>query len=169
MQFYGNLIVKLLIILLKMLLCIFKLNINFRKRRENYEEFMSKGALFAYLDDYEKLQLIDSLKSTSYKQGDFIIKEGEIGDTFYILEEGEAFATKTLSIGDTPVKVMDYNVGDYFGELALMKNEPRAANIIAKTDCKCVWIDREAFKRILGPLEELLLRGANKYVGTENK
>jgi len=41
---------------------------------------------------------------------------------------------------------MKYGVGDYFGELALLNNEPRAASIIAITDCKVVSIDGESFK-----------------------
>jgi cAMP-dependent protein kinase regulator len=48
---------------------------------------------------------------------------------------------------------MAYKAGDYFGELALLKNEPRAASIIAKTDLKLASIDRESFKRMLGPLD----------------
>ena len=58
---------------------------------------------------------------------------------------------------------MEYKVGDYFGELALLKNAPRAANVIAKSECTVVWIDREGFGRILGPLEEILVRNTQKY------
>ena len=48
------------------------------------------------LDPYEKLQLVDALKVAHYKKGDYIIREGGLGDIFYILEEGKAYATKTL-------------------------------------------------------------------------
>ena len=51
----------------------------------------------------------------------------------------------------------------YFGELSLLRDEPRAANIIAKTNIKVVWLDRDAFKRLLGPLEELLKRNTVMY------
>ena len=53
---------------------------------------------------------------------------------------------------------MEYKPGDYFGERALIKNEPRAANVIAKKDCVLVTMDRHSVKRMLGPLEELLKR-----------
>jgi len=58
---------------------------------------------------------------------------------------------------------MEYKVGDYFGERALVKDEPRAANVIAKSDCKCVSLDRHSVKRLLGPLEKLLQRNMEVY------
>ena len=58
---------------------------------------------------------------------------------------------------------MQYKAGDYFGELAILKNEPRAANVIAKTKLKTVCLDRNSFKRMLGPLDEILKRNMNAY------
>lgn len=58
---------------------------------------------------------------------------------------------------------MHYKPGDYFGELALLRNEPRAANIVAKTKLKVVSLERQSFKRLLGPLDEILKRNMNAY------
>jgi cAMP-dependent protein kinase regulator len=58
---------------------------------------------------------------------------------------------------------MHYKVGDYFGERALIKNEPRAANVIAKNHCTVVLLDRHSFKRLLGPLEDILKRNLEVY------
>jgi len=78
--------------------------------------------------------------------------------------EGEAIATKTLEPGQPPKEVMKYKPGDYFGELALLKNEPRAANVIATQKLKVVSLDRNSFKRLLGPLDDILKRNIDAYL-----
>ena len=78
--------------------------------------------------------------------------------------EGEAVATKTIEKGKPAKEVMHYKPSDYFGELALLKNEPRAANVIAKTKLKVVSLDRNSFKRLLGPLDEILKRNMDAYI-----
>jgi cAMP-dependent protein kinase regulator len=59
--------------------------------------------------------------------------------------------------------MMKYNKGDYFGELALLKNEPRAANVIAEGEMSVVFLERNSFKRLLGPLEDILKRNMKLY------
>jgi len=58
---------------------------------------------------------------------------------------------------------MAYKKGDYFGELALLRGEPRAANVLADEDCKCISLDRKSFKRLLGPLNKILQRNISNY------
>lgn len=61
----------------------------------------------------------------------FSIK-GDQGDTFFFLEEGECVAKKVVNYGEEPEIVLKYKKGDYFGELALLRDRPRAASIVAQ-------------------------------------
>merc|ERR1712070_565564 len=97
----------------------------------------------------------DALKSEEVADGAIICKEGGPGDAFYIIEDGKAVATK----GDK--QVMAYSSGDYFGELALIQGQPRAASIVAKGPASLLKLDSRSFKRLLN-VSELLAR-SNKY------
>lgn len=69
-----------------------------------------------------------------------------------MVEEGTAVALKSFD-GITEQVVKNYEEGSYFGELSLIKGQPRAASIKATSYLKCVTLDRKAFRRMLGPLE----------------
>lgn len=98
-----------------------------------------------------------------------IIKEGDEGKELYFLVEGEAFASKVIEEGKDETEVKQYKAGDYFGELALLNSEPRAANVKARTDVVCVTMDRHSVKRLFGPLDEILKRNMDNYVKYKKK
>ena len=133
------------------------------KKREKYELFLDKVKILSSMEPYERSKLADAFKEEFLAAGTTIIKEGDEGTVFYLIEDGEATATKTMNDGEAPTEIMQYKIGDYFGERALLKNEPRAANVIAKTDCTVVSMDRHSFKRLMGPLEEILKRNMDTY------
>lgn len=129
------------------------------KKRNRYEGFLAKVPLLKDMDSYQRSQVCDGLHVESFTAGTNIITEGEDGDKFFILEDGKASAVKDGT------KVLAYGEGDFFGELALLKNAPRAATVVAETDVKCLIIDRRAFKRLFGGGQELqsLAEQAKKY------
>jgi cAMP-dependent protein kinase regulator len=116
------------------------------KKRERYEEFLSKVKILKTMDAYERSKLSDALKNLHFEAGETVILEGDSGDDFYFIEKGNAIATKTVEAGKAPIEVMRYESGDYFGERALINNAPRAANVIATTELDVVTIDRHSFK-----------------------
>lgn len=59
-----------------------------------------------------------------------VIVEGEVGDTLYIIDQGDFDCYKVLGGKQTYLKT--YHPGEFFGELALMYNAPRAASIKSK-------------------------------------
>mgnify|MGYP000681095193 CR=1 FL=1 len=90
---------------------------------------------------------------TWFEAGQNVITEGDDGEVFYLVMSGEAVATKTLQPGTPATQVASYKPGDYFGERALLKNEPRAANVVAETRLQVVELDRKSFRRLLGPID----------------
>ena len=135
-----------------------------QNKREKHKNFLKKVDILSTIDDYELGKICDSLKVGIYNRGDYIIKEGEMGDVFYILEEGKCIATKTLEPGKPEEKINELNEGDYFGERALIKGEPRYANIIVTSDnAKVISLDRLSFNRLLGPIMDILKRNMGKY------
>jgi len=126
-----------------------------QKKRQRYDTFLAKVPLLASMDAYERSQLADALKPEAFPDGGAICKQGDVGNKFYIIEEGEAVATKGGA------QVMSYSSGDYFGELALIRNQPRAATVTAKGQAKLLSIESRTFKRLLN-VQELLDR-STKY------
>jgi cAMP-dependent protein kinase regulator len=134
-----------------------------RNRREKYENFLSSIKILETMEPYERSVLSDAFVEETYKPGDYIIRQGQEGHKFYFIEEGQAVATRELEGTEEEKELRHYQTGDYFGERALLKNEPRAANIIAVTDCKVVSVERHCFKRLMGPLDELMRRRMETY------
>lgn len=132
-------------------------------KRNQYGALLKSIDLFSTMEPYERALLCEAFKPLAMKAGESIIREGEDGTDLFLLQEGTAYATKKLDPSKEPQVVMEYKVGDYFGERALLKNEPRAANVICRTDCKLVKMDRHAVKRLLGPLEPILRRNMEIY------
>ncbi|KAK3719218.1 hypothetical protein LTR37_004437 [Vermiconidia calcicola] len=124
------------------------------QRRRMYESFLEEVPLLSSLTSYERSKIADALETTKYPAGSAIIREGDVGDKFYILENGEAEATKRGT--DKPLK--SYKKGDYFGELALLEDKPRAASVTSKTEVKVATLGKDGFQRLLGPVESIMRR-----------
>ncbi|VUC36905.1 unnamed protein product [Clonostachys rosea] len=127
-------------------------------RRRMYESFLEEVPLLEPLTPYERSKIADALETQKFAPGELIIKEGDPGHAFYILESGEADAYK----GEIDNKVRHYSKGDYFGELALLNDAPRAASIVASSDVKVASLGKSAFQRLLGPVEDIMRR--TKYI-----
>lgn len=125
----------------------------FQKRR-TYESFLEEVPLLSSLKTYERAKIADALESNKFPAGTQIIREGDPGDAFYLLEAGEAQAFKR----GVEKAVKDYQRGDFFGELALLDDKPRQATIVAKTEVKVARLGRDGFKRLLGPVEGIMRR-----------
>lgn len=113
------------------------------------------NTLFRACSEEELVELIDVFDVIEFKAGSTVIKQGDEGEHFYVVESGTLDITVAMkddpAKGSNEVQVgVPYVPGSAFGELALMYGSPRAATIRAKEDCKLWSIDRRAFRGIKG-------------------
>eukprot|EP00698_Gefionella_okellyi_P008508 TRINITY_DN210_c0_g1_i2.p1 TRINITY_DN210_c0_g1~~TRINITY_DN210_c0_g1_i2.p1 ORF type:complete len:3780 (+),score=1127.00 TRINITY_DN210_c0_g1_i2:350-11689(+) len=119
----------------------------FTEQRELYQSFLDKVDLFRdHMDEYDRARLTDAFESVDFDDGAVVVKEGEPGDAFYVIESGEATVSKS---GTTPRPENSLHEGQYFGELSLLSEGPRAATVTAKGPLRVARLDADAFKRLI--------------------
>jgi CRP-like cAMP-binding protein len=115
---------------------------------------MKSNFLFQHLNSAQKNELISLMQVLPVKAGDWIITQGDIGDKFYLVDNGR-FEVRVRAEnseeqnGGNVVHVYDSGNDQHpgFGELALLYNKPRAASVIALTTGKLWFLDYKNFKR----------------------
>ncbi|XP_054717060.1 cAMP-dependent protein kinase regulatory subunit-like isoform X1 [Uloborus diversus] len=133
------------------------------RKRKMYQEFLSKVSVLESLDDWERLTVADALEPMQFNDGDIIVEQGQPGDDFFIIEDGTAVVLQRRSDSEPQVEVGQLGPSDYFGEIALLLDRPRAATVKAKGPLKCIKLDRARFERILGPCADILKRNMTHY------
>ncbi|XP_041984885.1 cAMP-dependent protein kinase type II regulatory subunit [Aricia agestis] len=104
--------------------------------------------LFRSLDAQQMQQVLDAMFEKRAEPEEYVIRQGDDGDNFYVIENG---VFDVLVTGDDGVEkvVHTYNGSGSFGELALMYNMPRAASVRAQSPGALWAMDRHTFRRIL--------------------
>lgn len=121
--------------------------------------FLKNVELFKALNNDQLHLVASALRLHSFENGEYILRQGEKGNTFYIIIEGQVSCTaRGTGADDNEKQLMILDPGSYFGEMALMLNEPRQANCIAISDVKCYAMDQKQFTTLLGPLHALIDR-----------
>jgi cAMP-dependent protein kinase regulator len=120
-------------------------------------EFMGQVPLLKRLTEEEREDLASELSVQRFSRGDEIIVQGDGGSTMFIIEEGTAtaFVEGVQVPGKPPGEVHRYeNPGDFFGELALITNQPRKATVVATSAVLALTLGKESFERIVGNVGE---------------
>jgi cAMP-dependent protein kinase regulator len=136
-----------------------------QRQRDQYSAFLQAVPMLHGLDPYDLAAMADNLVAVSFTPGETVIRQGDAGDAFFLVLDGTGAATVRDDDAPEGVKeVMQYAPGSHFGELALLRDEPRAASVVAKTAMKCARMDVDAFKRILArPLKASMDRQLALY------
>jgi CRP-like cAMP-binding protein len=104
---------------------------------------LADNFIFASLSEGERRNLIDAMVMESVPSSTIIIQQGEVGDYFYVVEDGQvSFSVDGKYVGAC-------SRGGSFGELALLYNCPRAATCIANTNCTVWKVDQKTFRYML--------------------
>jgi cAMP-dependent protein kinase regulator len=120
-------------------------------------DFLSEISSF----DLKRLGRAMTLKV--FEPGDCLVKKGDEGDAFYIVHEGHVEVTD-ISVGSTKFDDVTLDPGSYFGERALATNEPRAANVIAKTKGSAFRINRNTFEKVLGKFSRVIMKSQDRRI-----
>ena len=135
-------------------------------KRLTFRKALSSATTSKHLEHIKLLSEVPSLKELStnqintlagaliektYAKGDVIIKQGDIGDVFYIISSGKVDVT----IAPSNKLVKTLNRGQFFGERALIKNVPRDATCTASIATSCLTLEKRHFNSLLGSLDEI--------------
>ncbi|MCP3961945.1 MAG: cyclic nucleotide-binding domain-containing protein [bacterium] len=95
-----------------------------------------------------------------FETNEFIFKQGDPGDLMYLVQDGEVEVIQDLGGHENQVAVLER--GDFFGEMAVLEDEPRTHSVRALSDTKLIKIDRTGFQSMLTRNAEIAVRMIRK-------
>jgi putative ABC transport system ATP-binding protein len=107
-------------------------------------EFLARCSIFERLTPRTLTEVADKMIPETYKAGRVIIRQGDPGDRFYLIREGEVEVLVREAGGEQLRATMGQ--GDFFGEAALLTGEPRNATVRARTDVVVYTLDEPTFQ-----------------------
>jgi len=104
--------------------------------------------LFSELNEQELQSLIGHLRGTTFQKGIPICREGEDGDSLFIIGRGEVAITKQMP-GGKEMWIRNLKEGDFFGEFGFFTDQKRHASVKAETECEILQISRNELEKIV--------------------
>jgi CRP-like cAMP-binding protein len=105
---------------------------------------LAQVPLFAGMPPRFLKRLADKMDEQRFMEGATIVRQGEPGDIFYVLVEGEA------KVKDANGRTLSSLIpGDFFGEISLMDGGPRTATVVAETNLTTLALSRKDFSALL--------------------
>ncbi len=111
--------------------------------KQKLEPLLAPVPLFEGLSKRQLKKVADVAEAVDYMAGHSIVKEGDIGDSFFVVLVGQA---KVTVKGRTVNRSLP---GDHFGEISLLDGGPRTASVISETPMTMVMIERSNFLKVL--------------------
>jgi len=89
------------------------------------------------------------MQQINYKSGDVVLKQGSEGDYFYVLTRGKCLVTRETPLNKEGIKLAELDVGDTFGEEALISDAKRNATVTMTADGSVMRLGKDDFNRLL--------------------
>ena len=112
------------------------------------DNLLAKSPLFGHLTQDERISVMDSFEHREIPSGDIIVKEGDPGDSMFLIKSGEVVVRTVNPMSKELVELARLRGGDFFGEVSLVKNKPRTATVIAEVDSELMELSRDSFQDI---------------------
>jgi len=109
--------------------------------------YLSRSDLFKGLSNETVERIARKFALASFKAGEIVFREGDRGETFYLVATGEALVLKGSGVSQRELRRL--GPGDSFGEGALLSDEPRSATVLAVTDMDALCLSRERFFELM--------------------
>lgn len=123
------------------------------KEREDLKgdlrDVLKQIPLFNTLEDNDVDSLAALLEPVQFQKGQWVFREEDLGDAFYLIREGELEVLKRLPNGQRKATIGWMGPGDCFGEIALLDNTPRSASIRASRNSVLLRLGRKEFERLV--------------------
>ncbi|XP_016940512.3 cGMP-dependent protein kinase 1 isoform X1 [Drosophila suzukii] len=139
-----------------------------REREENLQ-FLRSAPFLQEFDQSLLLKVVDLLQRKFYETDSCIVREGEVGNEFYIIRCGTVTIKKRDEQQQEQI-VAKRKRGDYFGEQALLNADVRQASVYADAPgTEVLMLDREAFISYLGTIKQLREKPSSQRSDTSGR
>jgi CRP-like cAMP-binding protein len=129
-------------------------------KADSNSKLLANFPLFEGLDENKRGKLVDVVIPVHFQQGENIVQQGDEGNTFYIIKSGSVNCTDDQGNG----AALQLDAGQYFGELALINNAPRARTVVAREASELLALGRKDFQDMLGSVKDALQKEAGYRV-----
>ena len=113
---------------------------------------LSAVPLFSQLSAKERKVVAKTLGVHDVAEGVMLVRQGEAGDTFYVLIDGVAKVSRNGR------RIAPLEAGDWFGELAVLDPAPRNADVVTASAATVGVLDAKSFKKLVGELPAMTAR-----------
>jgi CRP-like cAMP-binding protein len=120
---------------------------DFDERQRQQVAALRQVDFLAELSDDDLALVLPSVREVVFGRGEIVCREGEPGETFYLVRQGTV-EVQVQASGGGEAHLADLHSPAFFGEMSLLTGEPRSATVRAKTDVRLLVLDRRGFEQL---------------------